>query len=295
MEEKNVFAGKSVDEALDEGLKTLGLTLDEVDYQILDEGKKGFLGLGSVEAKVKITPKADDGGKTCAFIDGLLAIVGIKAVSEVVSDGDSLTVDIKTATSARVIGKRGDVLDAIQCLAGAVANIGREKYRKVVVDCENYRAQREQTLRDLAQKLAKTAVETGRKMLLEPMSPYERRVIHSALAESEEVKTVSEGREPARYVAVIPNNAKPYDRGVRYGERRRDGGRERRFGDRDGRNGRGNRRERGDRDGNREERRNSRPAGGAKRGKKEIYFGTFLGNSNSLKETTETPEEKPED
>ncbi len=240
MEEKNVFSGKSVDEALDEGLKTLGLTLDEADYQIVDEGKKGFLGLGSVEAKVKITPKLDDGKKTCSFIDGLLAIVGIKAVSEVVSDGESLVIDIKTANSARVIGKRGDVLDSIQCLAGAVANTGREKYRKVVVDCENYRAQREQTLIGLAHKLEKTAVETGRKMLLEPMSPYERRVIHAALADSTEVKTVSEGREPARYVAVIPNDAKPYDRGVRYGEKRRDGNSSRRFGGNDRGERRGN-------------------------------------------------------
>jgi spoIIIJ-associated protein len=285
MEEKNVFSGKSVDEALDEGLKTLGLTLDEVDYQVVYEGKKGFLGLGSVEAKVKITPKLDDGKKTCSFIDGLLAIVGIKAVSEVVSDGESLVIDIKTANSARVIGKRGDVLDSIQCLAGAVANTGREKYRKVVVDCENYRAQREQTLIGLAHKLEKTAVETGRKMLLEPMSPYERRVIHAALADSTEVKTVSEGREPARYVAVIPNDAKPYDRGVRYGERRRDGNSSRRFGGND----------RGERRGNRDDRRSSRPSGGAKRGKKEIYFGTFLGNSNAVKENPQPTEENSED
>lgn len=291
MEEKNVFSGKSVDEALDEGLKTLGLTLDEVDYQIVDEGKKGFLGLGSVEAKVKITPKLDDGKKTCAFIDGLLAIVGIKAVSEVVSDGDSLVIDVKTSNSARVIGKRGDVLDSIQCLAGAVANTGREKYRKVVVDCENYRAQREQTLIGLAHKLEKTAVETGRKMLLEPMSPYERRVIHAALADSTEVKTVSEGREPARYVAVIPNDAKPYDRGVRYGERRRDGNSSRRFGGNDRGERRGNGRERG----NRDDRRSSRPSGGAKRGKKEIYFGTFLGNSNAVKENPQPTEETSED
>ncbi|MDE7330187.1 MAG: protein jag [Clostridia bacterium] len=294
MEEKNVFTAKSVDEALDEGLKTLGLTLDEVDYEIVEEGKKGLFGLGSVKAKVKIIPKRAGGVNTTEFIDGLLAIIGIKAVSEVVSDGESLNIDIKTSSSARVIGKRGDVLDAIQCLAGAVENIGREEYRKVVVDCENYRAQREQTLKDLANKLAKTAVETGRKMLLEPMSPYERRVIHAALMDNAEVKTASEGREPARYVVVIPNNAKPYDRGVRYGERRRDGRRDNRRdgrGDRGGR--RGDRRERGERTGGREERAGGRPSGGAKRGKKEIYFGTFLGNSNDLKK--DEPEKKEEE
>lgn len=290
--EKNVFTAKSVDEALDEGLKTLGLTLDEVDYEIIEEGKKGLFGIGTVKAQVKIIPKNDGSSRTTAFIDGLLEVIGIKAESEIVSDEETLNVNIKTASSARVIGKRGDVLDAIQCLAGAVANIGREEYRKVVVDCENYRAQREQTLRELAQKLAKTAVETGRKMLLEPMTPYERRVIHAALMDNEEVKTVSEGREPVRYVAVIPNNAKPYDRGVRYGERRKDGRRDRR--DRDNRGDRrGDRRDRGERS-NRPDR-GARPSGGAKRGKKEIYFGTFLGNSQKEAQNAETPEKKNEE
>ena len=293
MEEKNVFTAKSVDEALDEGLKTMGLTLDEVDYEIIEEGKKGLFGIGTVKAQVKIIPKNDGCSRTTSFIDGLLKVIGVEAESEVVSDAETLNINIKTPSSARVIGKRGDVLDAIQCLAGAVANIGRDEYRKVVVDCENYRAQREQTLRELAQKLAKTAVETGRKMLLEPMTPYERRVIHAALMDNEEVKTVSEGREPVRYVAVIPNNAKPYDRGVRYGERRKDGRRDRR--DRDNRGERrSGGRDRAERSGNRSDR-GARPSGGAKRGKKEIYFGTFLGNSQKEAKKDETPEKKDEE
>ncbi len=293
MEEKNVFTAKSVDEALDEGLKTMGLTLDEVDYEIIEEGKKGLFGIGTVKAQVKIIPKNDGCSRTTSFIDGLLKVIGVEAESEVVSDAETLNINIKTPSSARVIGKRGDVLDAIQCLAGAVANIGRDEYRKVVVDCENYRAQREQTLRELAQKLAKTAVETGRKMLLEPMTPYERRVIHAALMDNEEVKTVSEGREPVRYVAVIPNNAKPYDRGVRYGERRKDGRRDRR--DRDNRGERrSGGRDRAERSGNRSDR-GVRPSGGAKRGKKEIYFGTFLGNSQKEAKKEETPEKKDEE
>ena len=293
MEEKNVFTAKSVDEALDEGLKTMGLTLDEVDYEIIEEGKKGLFGIGTVKAQVKIIPKNDGCSRTTSFIDGLLKVIGVEAESEVVSDAETLNINIITPSSARVIGKRGDVLDAIQCLAGAVANIGRDEYRKVVVDCENYRAQREQTLRELAQKLAKTAVETGRKMLLEPMTPYERRVIHAALMDNEEVKTVSEGKEPNRYIAVIPNNAKPYDRGVRYGERRKDGRRDRR--DRDNRGERrSGGRDRAERSGNRSDR-GARPSGGAKRGKKEIYFGTFLGNSQKEAKKEETPEKKDEE
>lgn len=278
MEEKNVFTAKTVEEALDEGLKTLGLTLAEADYEVIEEGKKKLF--GSVKAKVRIIPKLEEGKRATNFIDGLLSIMGVKAESEIVSDGENLTINIKTENSARVIGKRGDVLDAIQCMAGAVANIGRDEYKKVVVDCENYRAQREQTLKELAQKLAKNAVETGRKMILEPMTPYERRIIHAALIDNTEVKTVSEGREPARYIVVIPNNAKPYDKGVRFGGRRDNNSRGGRRGER---HGRGDRRE-GGREGNFERRdRGSRPSGGAKRGKKEIHFGTCLGNSNAVK------------
>lgn len=269
MEQENVFTAKTVDEAIEEGLKTLGLTLDEAEIVVLEEGKKKLF--GAVKARVSITKKLSDARRAADFIDGLLECMKISAVSEVVKDENEIEIEIKSTNSAKVIGKHGDVLDAVQCLAGAVANTGRDDYKKVLVDCENYRQQREETLKKLAVKIAEKAVEKGRKLNLEPMSPYERRIIHSALAENTEVKTVSEGKEPVRYVAVIPNNAKPYDKGLRYGERRE-------HGDRHSEDGRG-RSERGfeRRGGDRRERRPS--SGGAKRGKKEIYFGTFLGNS----------------
>lgn len=289
MEENNVFTGKTVEEAVNNGLIELRLTSDEVEVTVLDEGKKKLF--GSVKAKVKISKKRADGKRAADFIDGLLSIMGITGASEVVSDDESVKINIQTSSSARVIGKRGDVLDAIQCMAGAYTNIGKDEYKKVVVDCENYREQREQTLKELAAKLAAKAIETGRKMSLEPMTPYERRIIHAALVDNEQIKTISEGREPLRYIVVIPYNAKPYDRGVRYGERRnhREGG-ERRYND-----GKRefNRRDRGERRDDRRggERRQS-SGGGTKRGKKEIYFGTFLGNSRNA-ENAESPE-KPE-
>ena len=93
-------------------------------------------------------------------------------------------------------------------MAGTVANAGKEDYKRVVVDCEGYREKREETLKSLAVKLAQKAVRTGRKVALEPMNPYERRILHSALSESTEVKTESEGKEPNRYVVIIPNNLK---------------------------------------------------------------------------------------
>lgn len=282
MAENNIFTAKTVDAAIEEGLSVLGLKHGEAEIVVLEEGKKKLF--GSVKAKVQITKKSSDAKRAADFIDKVLDILKISAVSEITDEKENIKIDIKTTNSARVIGKRGDVLDAIQTLAGAVANIGRDEYKKVVVDCENYREQREQTLKELADKLAKKAVEKGRKMILEPMNPYERRIIHSALVDNAEVKTVSEGKEPNRYIAVIPNNAKPNDRGLRFGGRdERRGGRdgERRFGDKKPRGGRDDRRG-GNRGG-----RSSGGAAGAKRGKKEIYFGTFLGNSGA-KEADET-------
>lgn len=273
MEEKNVFEGKTVDEAVEAGLIALGVTSDEIEIEVLEEGKKKLF--GSVKAKVRLKIKSSDSGRAVEFIDGLLKIMEIEGGAEVVSEDESIVIDIKTPHSSRVIGKRGDILDAIQCMAGAVANIGRDEYKKVVIDCENYRAQREETLKKLALKVAAKAEETGRKVILEPMASYERRIIHAALVDNANVKTVSEGRDPARYIVVIPNDAKPFDKGIHYGEKKHhDGGR--RHHDRGDK--RGDKRGGGRRD----SRRSS--GGGSKPAKKEIHFGTFLGNSNEKKD-----------
>lgn len=276
MDEKNVYSGKTVEEAIQIGLATLDATEEQVEITVLDEGKKKLI--GGVKARVKIVKKVSDGNRAVEFIDGLLEILKINAVCELVSDDEKVEINITSTESNHIIGRHGEVLDSIQSLAGAVANIGREEYKRVVVDCENYRAGREKTLTELAERLAKKAVEKQRRVTLEPMNPYERRVIHSALSENTEVKTVSSGKEPERFVIIIPNNEKPYDgkRDRSYGDRdRRD--RDRGRGDRrDG--GRGERRGRDRRDGGA-----PRSSGGGSKGKREIHFGTFLGNSNNGK------------
>lgn len=281
MESNNIFTGKTVEEAVESGLISLGVTRDEAEITIIDEGKKGIFGLGGTKAKVKVEKRATDGERAAKFIDGLFEILKINAFSEIVSDGEKVEINVQTANSHQVIGHHGEVLDAIQTIAGAVANIGNEQYKKVVVDCENYRESRCKTLTALAEKLAKKAVEKGRKYKLEPMNPYERRNIHSALAGREDVKTISEGDEPNRYVVIIPANLKPYERRPRndrkYGDRREKGGRgERRYSDRRGGRDRGERSSAP---------RSARPA----RAKREIRFGTFLGNSGAGKTEETTP------
>ena len=279
MDEANVYSGKTVEEAIECGLAALGATREQVEITVLDEGKKKLL--GAVKARVRIVKRGSDGDRAVEFIDGLMEILKIHAVSELVSDGDKVEIVITSTDSSRIIGRHGEVLDALQTMASAVANIGREEYKRVVVDCENYRASREKTLTELAEKLARKAVERQKRVSLEPMNPYERRVIHAALAENTEVKTISSGREPARYVVIVPNNEKPF-----YDNRREKnyGGRER--GDRGERRDRrdGDRRDRGDREERRERRdgRGGAPrSGGSRSAKREIHFGTFLGNSGA--------------
>ena len=286
------FTGKTVEEAVDEGLKALGLAREEAEVVVIEEGKKGLF--KSVKAKVKISKKRTDGERAVEFLEGLFSILNIAATEELEEDEEHTKINVITTNSYSVIGHRGEILDALQVLAGAVANIGREEYKRVVVDCENYREKREETLKRLANKLAEKAVRTGRKLSLEPMSPYERRVIHSALADSTEVKTQSEGKEPNRYIVVIPNNLRPgFDRFDRRGGFNRD----RNFNNRD-RGGRGfnkDRRDRNDRGGKPYEKRDrrDRPAGGAKpAAKRTPYFGTYLGNSNDVKKTDEQNSEE---
>ncbi len=287
------FSGKTVEEAVKKGLEQLGLTEETADIRVLDEGKKGLFGK---KARVEIAQKevteivetrlqeeATDGERAVAFLDGLFKLLEISACSELVSEGEKIIINVTAANSNAVIGKRGSTLDALQTLAGAVANTGRDDYKRVVVDCENYRDNREETLKKLAENLAQKAMRLARRIKLEEMNPYERRIIHAALSDFEGVKTISEGKEPFRYVVIIPDNeedpslpalpARNERRDNRRGDRR-DGGRR----ERGGRNSVarvGNRKGSG-----------RRPSGGSSSGGTTMkasfdFFGTFLGNSGN--------------
>ena len=270
--EDNVFEAKTVDEAILEGITALHITLDEAEIEVIEEGKKKLF--GSVKAKVRITKKGNFLQRATTFLDGLFDKMGVKANCKIKEDAEEATIIIESGESSKLIGKHGEVLEALQNLAGAVANIGNEEYKKVVVDCEEYRDKREETLKKLALKVAKSAVEKGKKVSLEPMTPYERRLIHSALSDYEGVKTVSEGKEPMRFVSVVPDGCDPNDKGIKFGSRGRDDRHHRHHSkDRGGK-------PHGGRHGDR-----PRSSGGSKpRAKKEIHFGTFLGNSNSNNE-----------
>lgn len=262
------FTGKSVEEATEKGLAELNISAENAEIQVIEEPVKGLFGKIKKEAVVEITVKKEESKleKAAAFLQKVLDILDINAkVTEKEGEEDKLV--LITDDSSSVIGYRGEVLDAMQTLAGAVANIGNKQYKKVIVDCENYREKREETLINLAHKLEAKATDMRREVFLEPMSPYERRIIHTALAESQTVKTSSSGKEPARFVIITPNDldgsSKPYKMGVRReGKANRNGGK-----DRGGRNGRFSKKP-SHGSGFLEEKRKA-PSG----------FGTYLGNS----------------
>lgn len=302
------FTGKTVKDAIEKGLKELGITEEQADVRVLDEGKKKLF--KSIPARVEIaildnqtqenteensacvceeTAKngATDGERTVVFLEGLFKLLNINACTELVAEGEKVEINVTAANTTAIIGKHGAMLDAIQTLAGAVANTGRDDYKRVVVDCENYRENREATLNKLSENLAQKAIRLGKKIQLEPMNPYERRIIHAALSEREGVSTVSEGKEPNRYIVIVPDNLEDPDapaipaRNERDRRDRRDrgynrGGRGRNDRGR-GRNDRGHKKPYGDR----KPSSSGSATGGTSLKVDSDFFGIFLGNSNN--------------
>ncbi|MBQ6979622.1 MAG: protein jag [Clostridia bacterium] len=211
------FTGKTVEEAIENGLKELSLEKEEAEITVIEEPTKGLFGKMKGKAVVSIEKKATGNESATKFIQKVLDILDINAKAQLDEEAKETTINVIAENSSEVIGYRGEVLDALQTLAGAIANIGNKEYKKVVVNCENYRERREETLVSLAHRLEEKAVSLRRSVILEPMSPFERRIIHTALADSQTVKTESEGKGMNRYVVIIPNDkdefSKPYNAG----------------------------------------------------------------------------------
>ena len=210
MAKSEIFTGKTVEEAIETGLEALGAAREDVEIEVLDEGKKRLIGKSSpAEVKLTVKEKLTDGGRAVVFLEGLFALLKEDVKPQLHSEDEKIVIQLEADSSKGLIGRRGEIIDAVQILAGAVANTGRKDYRRVVVDYGNYREQREDTLRHVAEKLAAKAVRLGKRVRLEPMNPYERRIIHSALMNNPDVTTRSEGKEPSRYVVITPKNIKP--------------------------------------------------------------------------------------
>ena len=196
-------SGKTADDAIIKGLDELGASMDEVEIEILREGSKGIFGLGSKDFLVRLTKKETPGTAVIEFIENLCAKMGVEAKVEAVEEEESIHINLSGPHMGVLIGHRGETLDAIQYLANLVMN-SKDKGKRVFVDTENYRKKREEALERLARKLASKVKATGRPVVLEPMTSYERRILHATLQSNPYVTTGSEGEEPNRRVVISP-------------------------------------------------------------------------------------------
>lgn len=216
---KTEKTAKSVSEAKELVLNELGLAEEDVDISVVDEGSKGFLGLGAKDACVSAEVKDVNAAAAKKFLGQLFATMNIEVDIKAESDGNMLNVELVGEDLGIVIGKRGDTLDSLQYLTSLVVNGLNDEYIKVTLDAENYRQKRHDSLIALSERLAQKVAKTGRKHTLEPMNPYERRIIHANLQSNENVTTFSVGEEPYRKVVISPKNARPYSGKNRYSER----------------------------------------------------------------------------
>lgn len=306
-----IFTARSVDEAKEMAAKKFGVKISEIRFEVLDEGKKGFLGIGKTDAKVRATfaapvskpaaqktaaPKAQPKKEAPAaeskkeeakpvaaekkekpaapvaevketvpaaeevqsepakddeedftldeftlieddsllhskvkiardYILSILKAMDIDAEFAVYQNETGAVINIQSDNNGTIIGRRGETLDSIQYLCSIIANKGDKDYFRITIDCLGYRSKRKDTLIQLANKVAKSVLKSGRSQQLEPMNPYERRVIHSAISEIEGVSSRSVGEEPYRKIIISSNNPRRNDR------RRRNDNRDDRRGD----------------------------------------------------------------
>lgn len=196
--------GKTTEEAIQNALKELNVTQDKVEVEILEEGSKGFLNIIGVKpAKVRVTLKRDSIGDATRFLRDVLNSMKIKAEIHAKEENDEVKINLVGPNMGVLIGYRGETLDSLQYLVSLVVNKNHnETYKRVVLDTVNYRQNRQETLKRLACKMADKVRVSGKTLKLEPMNPYERRIIHSTLQNNQYVITHSEGEEPYRRVVI---------------------------------------------------------------------------------------------
>lgn len=198
------FVGKSIDEVKNKAAARFGVPISRIEVEILEEPKKGFFGNIKGEAKIKATfqPTKLDIGTD--YLKKVLSNIGISEVQNITETEDGATISISQDENSLIIGKNGEVLDALQYLACMVCNHNDKDYFRISVDCGGYREKRVKSLEELAVKVAKGVLKNGRSSALEPMNPYERRIIHSAVSTVEGVSSRSTGEEPFRKVIIVP-------------------------------------------------------------------------------------------
>ena len=201
------FTAKTVNDAITEACEKLTVPSDRLEYEVIEEGSAGFLGIGAKPAKIKARIKEEEISveqKAKDFLKDVFASMNYAVTVDADYDEEEKNLEINLSGDEMgiLIGKRGQTLDSLQYLVSLVVNKGTNDYIRVKMDTENYRERRKETLENLAKNIAYKVKRTKRPVSLEPMNPYERRIIHSALQNDKYVTTHSEGEEPFRRVVV---------------------------------------------------------------------------------------------
>jgi len=198
------FSAKTVNDAIIEACQKFTVASDKLEVEVVEEGSSGFLGIGSKPAVIRAKVKSSITDIAKDFLDDVFRAMSMVVVSDIKYDEDEKTMDIELSGDEMgvLIGKRGQTLDSLQYLVSLVVNKDMDDYIRVKVDTENYRQRRKETLENLAKNISFKVKRTKRAVSLEPMNPYERRIIHSALQNDRYVTTHSEGNEPYRHVVV---------------------------------------------------------------------------------------------
>ena len=198
------FSAKTVNDCITEACQKFVVTSDKLEYEVITEGSTGFLGFNSKPAIIKARVKSSVDETVKDFLNKVFAAMNLTVVIDIKYDEEnaSMNIDLSGDEMGVLIGKRGATLDSLQYLVSLVANKDSDNYIRVKVDTENYRQRRKDTLENLAKNISFKVKRTKRSVSLEPMNPYERRIIHSALQNDKFVTTHSEGEEPFRRVVV---------------------------------------------------------------------------------------------
>jgi len=203
MQKELISTGKTVDEAIENGLSQLNLTRDDVEIEVIEASNKGLFGIiGQKDAKVLIKVNEDENAGVVEFVTELLKHMGVEATAEITVEENIMKINLSGEGMGIVIGRRGETLDAVQHIVQLYVNKTFEKFYKVRIDTEDYRAKREEALINLANGMAKRVLRTRKEIILEPMKAYERRIIHTALQGYNKIKTYSIGDEPNRKIIV---------------------------------------------------------------------------------------------
>lgn len=209
------FSAKNVESAVNQAMVELQATSEELEYEVIEKGSTGLFGIGSKPAVIQARKKFTLEGEAANFLSHVLELMNMEVSVEISYDEEekNMDIDLKGDDMGILIGKRGQTLDSLQYLTSLYINKYTEEYVRVKLDIENYRERRKETLETLAKNIAYKVKRTKRPVSLEPMNPYERRIIHSALQADKYVVTRSEGEEPFRHVVVsLKRERREYNR-----------------------------------------------------------------------------------